>query len=178
MCRVIVPLCKNNPGNVGWLDWTPKGGGACELENSILHPDNPPISLPSWQYVTATGNVNSKKIEDALNTYMDEDVMFPMFDLTCADDPDHSQVKVAPDYGCRDIGGNGSNQWYRFPKFASFHLEQAYVNGNNKAACDTGNGATSCLIGVFVDFVTTGTVGPGVGGGSTAGGVTGVQLIR
>ena len=33
-------------------------------------------------------------------------------------------------------------------------------------------------IGVFVDFVTTGTVGPGVGGGSTAGGVTGVQLIR
>ena len=25
--RVIVPLCKNNPGNVGWLDWTPKGGG-------------------------------------------------------------------------------------------------------------------------------------------------------
>ena len=176
--RVVVPLCKNNPGNVGWLDWTPKGGGTRELENSILHPDNPPISLPSWQYVTSTGDVNSKMIEDALNTYIDKDVMFPMFDLTCAADPDISQVKVAPDYGCPDIGGHGSNQWYRFPKFSVFHLERAYVNGNNKPACDTGNGATSCLIGVFVDFVTTGTVGPGVGGGSTAGGVTGVQLIR
>ena len=176
--RVVVPLCKNNPGNVGWLDWTPKGGGTSELEQSILHPDNPPISLPSWQYVTSTGNVNSKKIDDALNTYVDKDVMFPMFDLTCAADPDISQVKVAPSYGCSDIGGNGSNQWYRFPKFSVFHLEHAWVNGNNKAECDTGNGATSCLIGVFVDFVTTGTVGPGVGGGSTSGGVTGVQLIR
>jgi hypothetical protein len=176
--RVIIPLCKDNPGNVGWLDWTPKAGGASELEQSILTPNNPPISLPSWQYVTATGDVNAKKIDDALNTWMDKDVMFPMFDLTCADDPDFSQVKVAPDYGCPDVGGNGSNQWYRFPKFSVFHLERAYVNGNNKAICDTGNGATSCLIGVFVDFVTTGTVGPGVGGGSTAGGVTGVQLIR
>jgi hypothetical protein len=178
--RVVVPLCKNNPGNVGWLDWTPKGGGASELENSILHPDNPPISLPSWNYVTATGNVNSKKIDDALNTYIDKDVMFPMFDLTCADDPDVSKVKIAPLYGCPagQVGGHGSNQWYRFPKFSVFHLEHAWVNGNNKSECDTGNGATSCLIGVFVDFVTTGTVGPGIGGGSTAGGVTGVQLIR
>ena len=176
--RVVVPLCKNNPGNVGWLDWTPKGGGTTELEQSILHPDNPLITLPSWQYVTATGDVNAKKIDDALNTYIDKDVMFPMFDLTCADDPDVSKVKIAPDYGCPNVGGNGSNQWYRFPKFSVFHLEHAYVNGSNKAQCDTGNGATSCLIGVFVDFVTTGTVGPGVGGGSTAGGVTGVQLIR
>ena len=176
--RVIVPLCKNNPGNVGWLDWTPKAGGASELENSILHPNNPLIKLPSWQYVTATGDVNSKNIEDAINTYIDKDVMFPMFDLTCEGDPDILQVKVAPDYGCPDVGGNGSNQWYRFPKFASLHLERAYINGNNKAACDTGNGATSCLIGVFTDFVSTGTVGPGIGGGSTSGGVTGVQLIR
>ena len=50
-----------------------------------------------------------------------------------------------------NIGGNRLNQWYGFPKFASFHLERAHVNGNNKAACDTGNGATSCLIGVFND---------------------------
>ena len=176
--RIVVPLCKNNPGNVGWLDWTPKGGGTSELEASILNPNNPAISLPSWQYVTSTGNVNSKKIEDALNTYIDEVVLFPMFDLTCADDPNFSQVAVAPTYGCSDIGGNGSNQWYRFPKFAAFLLERAHVNGSNKAACDTGNGATSCLIGKFVDFVTVGTVGPGVGGGTTTGGVTGVQLIR
>ena len=29
--RIVVPLCKNGPGNVGWLDWTPKGGGTPEL---------------------------------------------------------------------------------------------------------------------------------------------------
>jgi hypothetical protein len=176
--RIIVPLCKNNPGNVGWLDWTPKGGGASELEASILTPNNPPIDLPSWQYVTATGNVNSKKIDDALNTYDGQIVMFPLFDLTCADDPVIANTKVPPTFGCGNIGGNGSNQWYRFPEFGAFELEHAYVNGNNKASCDTGNGATSCLIGKFVDFITSGTVGPGQGGGTTDSGVRGVQLIK
>lgn len=176
--RVIVPLCKNNPGNVGWLDWTPKGGGTSELEASILNPDNPPIDLPSWQYVTSTGNVNSAKIEDALNSYIGQVVLFPMFDLTCGEDPNFGLVKVPPDYGCGDVGGNGQNQWYRFPQFAAFLLERAHVNGSNKAACDTGNGATSCLIGQFVDFVTSGTVGPGAGGGTSESSVLGVQLIK
>ena len=176
--RIVVPLCKNNPGNVGWLDWTPKGGGAKELEDSILHPNNPPIDLPSWNYVTQTGNPNSKMIEDALNSYMGQIVLFPLFDLTCGEDPNFSQTAVGPDYGCDDIGGNGSNQWYRFPAFAAFELEEAFVNGNNKPACDTGNGATSCLIGKFVNFITTGTVGPGIGGGTTEGAVIGTQLIR
>jgi hypothetical protein len=176
--RVIVPLCKNNPGNVGWLDWTPKGGGASELEASILNPDNPPIDLPSWNYVTATGDTNSKPVEDALNTYDGDVVLFPLFDLTCAEDPDLSKTKVPPNFGCGDIGGSGSNQWYRFPTFAAFELEHAYINGSNTAACDTGNGATSCLIGKFVDFITSGTVGPGVGGGTTDAGVRGVQLIK
>ena len=26
-CLHTIPLCKNNPGNVGWLDWTPTMGG-------------------------------------------------------------------------------------------------------------------------------------------------------
>ena len=175
---VVVPLCKGNPGNVGWIDWTPKGGGAAELEQAILHPNNPPIDLPSWNYVTQTGNPNSKKIEDALNTYMGQIVLFPLFDLTCGSDPDLSQTKVGPNYGCSDVGGNGQNQWYRFPAFAAFRLTEAFVNGNNKPACDTGNGATSCLTGEFVDFITVGTVGPGVGGGTTDGAVIGTQLIR
>lgn len=178
--RVVVPLCKNNPGNVGWIDWTPKAGGTSELITSILTPDNPAISLPSWQYVTSTGNVNSAGVEDALNTYIGQIVMFPNFDLTCASDPDQSKVTISPNYGCpaSDLGGTGSNQWYRFPQFAAFELERAYISGSNKAACDTGNGATSCLIGKFRYFVTTGTVGPGIGGGSTVGAVLGVQLIK
>ncbi|MEO5964510.1 MAG: hypothetical protein ABIR11_03520 [Candidatus Limnocylindrales bacterium] len=175
--RVIIPLCKNNPGNVGWLDWTPKAGGTSELIDNILTPNNPPIDLPSWQYVTSTGNTNSKGVEDALNTYMGQVVLFPMFDLTCASDPNLSLTKVGPDYGCGDIGGNGTNQWYRIPQFAAFQLEQAYINGSN-GICNTGNGATSCLVGKFVNFVTTGTVGPGIGGGTTAGAVIGTQLIK
>jgi hypothetical protein len=175
---VKIPLCKNGPGNVGWLDWTPKGGGTPELINSILTPNNPPISLPSWNYVSDTGNVNSAGVENALNTYIGQVVLFPLFDLTCGSDPDLSKTGVAPNYGCSDIGGNGSNQWYRFPAFGAFLLEHAYINGSNKAECDTGNGATSCLVGQFVDFQTTGTVGPGIGGGSTDSAVRGVQLIK
>lgn len=175
--RVVVPLCKNNPGNVGWLDWTPTAGGTSELIESILNPNNPAISLPSWQYITSTGNVNSQGVEDALNTYIGQVVMFPNFDLTCGAEPDHSKVSIPANYGCGDIGGAGVNQWYRIPQFAAFELERAYISGSNRE-CDTGNGGTSCLVGKFVHFVTTGTVGPGIGGGTTNGAVLGVQLIK
>ena len=50
-------------------------------------PNNPPIDLPSWNYVTQTGDPNSKMVEDALNTYMGQIVLFPLFDLTCGEDP-------------------------------------------------------------------------------------------
>jgi hypothetical protein len=59
--RVIIPLCKGNPGNVGWIDWTPKAGGTSELVDNILHPNNPPIDLPSWQYVTETGDQHVRR---------------------------------------------------------------------------------------------------------------------
>ena len=51
------------------------------------------------------------------------------------------------------------------------------MSGSNKAECDTGNGATSCLVGKFVDILATGTVGPGVGSG-TGSKTIGVQLIK
>jgi hypothetical protein len=180
---VTIPLCKNNPGNVGWLDWSPKAGGTSELIDAILTPSNPAIDLPSWQYITETGNPNSKGVEDAINTYIGQVVLFPMFDLTCKDDPNFSLVNSPsdPNKGCPagSLGGNGPNQWYRIPQFAALRLERAYVNGNNKSSCEeNGNGAISCLVGQFVDFVTEGTVGPGFGGGNTLTGVLGVQLIK
>lgn len=181
-----IPLCKNGPGNVGWLDWDPPAGGTSELEQSILKPDNPAIDLPSWHFVTETGNVNSAKIEDAINTYDGTVVMIPQFDASCSADP-------TPGTGVSDcppgsLGGNGQNQWYHLPSFGFLKLcdpamsgcsglKGAYINGSNKAECDTGNGATSCLIGEFVDFLSSGTVGPGVGGG-TGSKAIGVQLIK
>jgi hypothetical protein len=190
--RYIIPLCKNGPGNVGWLDWTPPGGGASELADAIIPPPyNDPIDLPSWQYVDQTGNINSKPVEDALNYWAGQIVYIPMFDLTCDDQPDESLVKepVSPtppaaqtgQYGCLsgDIGGNGQNQWYRIPQVAAFELEQAYVQGNNSAECTTSaSPSSSCLIGQFVDIISTGTVGPGGSGGTGETSVIGVQLIK
>jgi len=190
---VVVPLCKNGPGNVGWLDWTPTAGGTSELEAAIRTPSNPAIDLPSWQYITATGNINSKQVEDAINdVYKGKIVQIPQFDLTCDTAPSGPLVTDCPP---ANVGGHGSNQWYHLPQFAAFQLcgptipecmtnsfgksftQGAYINGNNSSICDTGNGATSCLVGRFVSFITKGTVGPGTGVNQPTN-VIGVQLIH
>ena len=197
-----IPLCSNSPGNVGWLDWTPPGGGAGEVVCSILTADNPAIDLPSWQNVPATGNVNggggpcAMTIEEAIRTYEGQTVLVPQFDLTCnpgnGQEPDSAQpaIVTAPNYGCPagNLGGNGTNQWYRFPSFAFLQLcgptvpgcgglHAAYIQGNNSAVCDTGSGATACLVAKFVNIMATGTVGAGVGSG-TGNKAVGVQLIK
>ncbi|HEX5465235.1 MAG TPA: Tad domain-containing protein [Candidatus Limnocylindrales bacterium] len=196
-----VPLCQNGPGNVGWVDWTPPAGGTSELIEAINTPNNPAIDLPSWQDMTSTGNINSLGVENALRNYDGQVVMIPQFDLSCDPgpngSPDSSQpaIVTAPNYGCPagDLGGKGQNQWYRIPSFAFFQLcsstdadcvaanasHGAYTNGNDGSGiCDTGNGATSCLVGKFVKILATGTVGPGVGGGGSNNPVVGVQLIK
>jgi hypothetical protein len=195
-----VPLCQNGPGNVGWIDWTPPSGGTSELIGSITTPNNPAINLPSWNFVTETGNVNSAGVETALRAYDGQVVLIPQFDQTCGPHagviPNSSvpAINTPPNYGCPagDLGGNGSNQWYRFPSFAYFEMcistdsgcvavgatHGAYVNGNNSSVCDTGNGATSCLVGRFVEILGSGTVGPGVGGGTTSTKAIGIQLIQ
>jgi hypothetical protein len=207
---LTVPLCKNSPGNVGWLDWTPPGGGAKEIVCSIVNPDNPAIDLPSWRYVTSTGNVNGggpctdaasgvvyNGVEAAVRKYDGQVVLIPQFDMNCRtrnSDPDPISTKPTinnpPNYGCPNApgGGTGQNLWYRMPSFAFFQLcapsisdctgrHGAYMSGSNAADCDTGNGATSCLVGRFVDIMSSGTVGSGAGSG-TGQRAVGVQLIR
>jgi hypothetical protein len=74
------------------------------------------------------------------------------------------------------------------PSFAYFQLcdpsipdcggrHGAYISGSNAAECDSGNGATSCLVGTFINVLSSGTVGPGVGAGA-GNKALGVQLIR
>jgi hypothetical protein len=199
-----IPLCNSSPGNVGYLDWDPPTGGAGEVVCSIETADNPAIDLPSWQYVTATGNTNggggacSMTIEEAIRLYEGQVVLAPQFDLSCNPtpnpnaEPDSSQpaVVTAPNYGCPpgDLGGTGSNQWYRMPSFAFLELcgplvpecgglHAAYIQGSNAAVCDTGNGATSCLVAKFKHIMASGTVGAGVGSG-TGNKAVGVQLIK
>lgn len=197
---ISIPLCGNGPGNVGWIDWYP-GTAGCdgttseglpEVECEILEPNNPPISLPSWQKITQTGNPNATYIEDALNTrYAGAIVRIPQFDGTCAAEPTGTSLS-----GCDPayVGGGGTNQWYHLPQFASFQFcgpdipecvaagtpKGAYINGTNPI-CSTldyaSTGVTSCLVGRFVKFITEGTVGPGTGSGSSTDAI-GVQLIR
>ena len=197
---ISIPLCGNGPGNVGWIDWYP-GDAGCdgepaegmpEVECEILTPNNPPISLPSWQKVAQTGNPNATYIETALNDkYAGAIVRIPQFDGTCSDTPDGTSLA-----GCdpADVGGGGTNQWYHLPQFASFQFcgpaipecvaagvdRGAYINGSNPicATLDYAtSGTTSCLVGRFVKFITEGTVGAGTGSGSSTDAI-GVQLIR
>ena len=152
---------------------------------SIITADNPAIDLPSWQYVTQTGNQNgggggALTLEEAIREHEGKTVLAP--DLTCNPaqngEPDSNQPAVVtqPNYGCPagDLKGSGTNQWYRMPSFAFLELceplmtgcdglHAAYLAGNNSAICDTGNGATSCLVARFVHKMATGTVGAGVG---------------
>ncbi len=119
--EVTIPLCGGNPGSVGWIDWSPPGGGTPELEDAILQPTAYYIPLPSWHYITETGDVSAAYIEDALNEYAGDTVLFPLFDSTCSEEPTNNQSS-----GCDPefVGGSGVNQWYHISAILSFRLNE------------------------------------------------------
>ncbi len=134
-------------------------------------------------------------MEDEVREYNGQIVYIPMFDVMCGGlTPNHQPGRrFRRTTAVRPIeldGGNGNNLWYRFPSLAYFELcdpstpecngaQGAYMQGNNRAECESGgNGATSCLVGQFVDILGSGTVGAGVGGGTTSAKALGVQLIK
>jgi Flp pilus assembly protein TadG len=185
---LTIPLCKNGPGNVGWLDWTPTAGGTSELVQAILTPSNPDLKWPGWYYITSTGNVNSATVENALRTYDGQPVQFPQFDNTCDATPTGPGINDCP---AGHVGGHGSNQWYHLAAMSGFTFcvagdpdcdaaglaHGAYINGNNKAVCDTGNGGTSCLAGRFTVIVYEGEVSAAPPPNPSTASV-GVQLIK
>jgi len=141
----VIPLCGNNPGSVGWIDWTPPEGGTNELADQICDPNPIDLVFPDWYYVTSAGNVNAGTVQTCFEQWIGSDILIPLFEDTCRTDP-------GPVDECTDpapIGG--INQWYYFPQGAAIHLTGVYILGNNADVCDTGNGATSCLTGTFVD---------------------------
>ena len=184
----VIPLCKNGPGNVGWIDWTPPAGGTSELVNAVLTPSNIALTWPGWYFVTSTGDVNSAPLENALRTYDGKVVQFPQFDLTCDAQP---TGPLNTDCPAGHVGGNGQQQWYHLAGMGSFFMcaasdtdchtkgydYGAYVNGSNKPICDTGNGATACLVGRFTVISYKGSVSAAPGPNPGAATVT-VQLIR
>ena len=172
----VLPLCKNGPGNVGWPDWTPDGGtpgcpgtGKAELACIIENPTNPFLTWPAWYYIPETGNPNSGPMQNALLGYDNEIVLIPQFDITCDTAPSGPGVEDCP---VGNVGGHGMQQWYHLAGMSAVQLcgdQQAdciaagfthgsYVQGNNTNPCDTGNGATSCLVGKFVEISYEGEV--------------------
>jgi hypothetical protein len=166
-----IGLCKNGPGNVGWIDWSPPGGGANELVCEIVNPNNPSITLPEWMDVAATGNTNGggpcadddtgttySGVEDAIRKYDGHVVVIPQFSApTCSPkgngQPDASQVGTAPNYGCKpaDQGGNGQNQWYRITGFAFLQL------------CDPSMPECGGLMGAYIQGSNSAVCGQGNG---------------
>jgi len=151
----IVPLCKNGPGGVGWLDM----GCGGTLRDTILNPCNNSFDIPTWLH-TNTGNTNS--VESAVNTYAGQVILIPMFDATCRDVP---STGLPAD--CTDPG-NGNNLYYHIPRFAEFLLDRAYIQSNNNPECNSapgtplagGNGGTSCFKGWFVRYIRQGKITP------------------
>jgi hypothetical protein len=177
----IVPLCKNGPGGVGWLDMNCGG----TLRDEILHACNGVIDIPAWMS-TSSGNDNN--VQDAVNAYAGQVVLIPMFDATCRDVP---STGLPAD--CTDPG-DGLNLYYHIPRFTMFLLDRAYIQGDNTVACNSdpgsppmgSNGSGSCFKGWFVRYIMEGRVAAydgcmheeDSGGDCLEEPILGVQLIR
>ena len=191
---IAIPLCQNGPGNIGWIDWDPPGGGVPDVAADILGGSSPPITTPKWYYATETGR------NTALDTPMDfwegKDIQLPIFHAeadnpatptineeligTCDATPTDDQRDLS-DCPTADIGANGIG-WYYFDTVAVFHLEHAYIQNNNQAACNdpalaspasppgSSNPVNNCLIGYFKEKV--------VGKNLTVGGTTATSRFQ
>lgn len=151
----VIPMCSSGPGNVGWLDWTPPGGGTSELRDAILNPDNPEMTIPDWYFIAQSGNPSSpSQIEAALNTYVPGDgvVLIPLFDATCETEPPNSAAN-----SCASGPGNGQQQWYHLGGWVALDLEWVDLGGG-RAVCGSGNGSTGCMAGYFRQVTYSGTI--------------------
>lgn len=145
----IIPLCGDNPGSVGWIAWDPPNGS--DLAGEICNPNPPALDLPRWFEVASTGSVNSAEVENCLNQYANQRILIPMFDDTCKENPGGGNP-------CTNPAATGQPQWYHVPSYAVFELRSAHLN--DRSTCEQGSdGATSCLIGRFIDGVSGGSVG-------------------
>lgn len=196
-----IPLCTTGAGNVGWLDWTPTSGtdgctgtGTAELACVINTPVNPFLKWPGWYKVAGTGNINAPSVETAMRGHDGDVVLIPQFDITCGETPSGPGVTDCPE---DKVGKGGANQWYHLAGMSAFRLcstdpaddatlvaecgEKGFDHGvymtGSDPVCDTGNGGTSCLAGMFESIEYEGEV-QAQPGANAASSVVGIQLIE
>jgi len=180
--EAILGICGTANGSVGWLDIQPPlsscGNGVSGLLCEINTPDYS-LTFPIWLN-TETGNVNSKPVDNALNQYDGQTVLIPFYDCV-----KNNVGQLSPGPACPNPAqsANGNNTYYRVVGVYGFHLDHAYINGNNHPECNStpgapligGNGGNGCLKGWFVQPLSSGAVGSGP---HTTGGALSVQLVR
>ena len=183
---LVVPLCSNGPGNVGWIDWTPPAGGTSELRAAILTPSNPDSS----------GRTGTRSRRPAGPTASRTRCGTGMARWSRFRSSTRRATTPRPAPGVTDcppgaLGGNGPDQWTHIAAMTTFELcgptipecvsagydHGAYIQGSNGSVCATGNGATDCLVGRFVKTSYNGevTAAPGPDPNNQT---LGIQLIH
>ncbi|HET9852411.1 MAG TPA: TadE/TadG family type IV pilus assembly protein [Candidatus Limnocylindrales bacterium] len=164
----IVPLCKTGGGSFMVLDLD---GTRNNCDDEVTNP--PPIQWDTFPVDVASDNGNNcaKKMVDEVNALHGKIVLIPICDNN----------------DCNTTGG--SHAEYHVTGVTAFWLDyMSDENNPNNPACQThtspsgqllqtidGNGSSSCLVGWFIHFITTGPVGSGAIGNGDA---IGVQLIK
>jgi Flp pilus assembly protein TadG len=171
----IVPLCKTNSGG--------QGGGSFQILDldpnlsCLQETQNPPyIEWTTFPVDVAVDNGNNcaKPIADEVNANLRlTPVMIPFCDNACTP------------------SGQGSHAFYHVTGVAAFYIDyMSDSNNKNNSAClggvspnsgqpltniINGNGSSSCVVGWFIQLITSGPVGSGTIGNGEA---IAVQLIR
>jgi hypothetical protein len=185
----IIPLCPDNPGSVGWLDF-----GCGNLAEHIENPCSISIPIPSWEQ-THTGNINC--CEDELDEYTGDEpgfaedgefgdivVPLPIHTRTCSAD------RPNPVEDCEPIdaewSGEGNNNFFRVKFWIGFRMDEANVSGSDTSCQEypgtpqivNPGGGLGCLKGwIVARYDAPGSIGVGIITPGEAGDI-GVVLIE
>jgi hypothetical protein len=136
----IIPLCPDNPGSVGWLDF-----GCGNLAEHVENPCNQAFAIPSWEQ-THTGNINCCEGElnalagalpgiaengdpDDPSVPADSVTMIPIHDNTCTGQPADNDPTCQPIN--TEFSGNGNNNFFHIRFWIGFKIDQAHVSGSD-----------------------------------------------
>ncbi|MDT4947284.1 MAG: hypothetical protein QOH14_4017 [Pseudonocardiales bacterium] len=159
----IIPMCKTGGGSFMILD----------LDGTPNNCDQEVANPPSVQFLDFPVDLNSDNGNNCAGQMVDEV------------NKKHGQVVLIPICDGDCVTSGGSHATYHVIKVAAFWLDyMSDQNGGHNTACQgngtslipiRGNGSSACIVGYFVRYITTGSVGSGQISGA---GAAGIQLIR